>query len=705
MSRRLREQARRFEQAEDWARALELYSRAMDEEEQEESSIALLNRVGDLQVRVGDLSGAVESYEQAIESYLAADLPNNALAVCRKLERNVPGRAGVRLMMGRIRAKQGFVVDAREDFVAYAEMQLSQGDPDEALRSLEEFASLAPDDVELLVLLAEQLQRSDETERAVARLHEARAVALRSGDEEQARQIGERLEELSDGSPAAAAIQAEGLERDRDEPPEAVSTVDDVNELESALDGGIAFESTTLGGDEVPEDLEPLPGLESTAEVVDAVSEAGVDDLPSGPSLDAIEPESELDDTPSFAALEGTVFTLDEEPADAGGGEEDAPDLEQAEDGGGPFELPLLASYDEAPDHGTEDDDSWRATAHPPNEAPPEQELSAPEEIDLIRAAGPDSDDQTPRTAEEWRALGVFFFREGRDAEARDALERAYSAFGSAGEPELAMRVVRELIFHEPDQIEHHQRLVEYAHETKDRTLIVPAYLELAELLVRSGASRKAEAVFGQVLALDPRNPRAREALARLADGDRPEPPGGGDANRTRDYVNLGGLVLEEGEAQSFRWKVPTLDPSGDEDADFARMLSQFKEKVSQNVPSDDAEAHYDLGSAYRDMGLLDEAIAEFQQAIRAHPRHVAAYEMLGKSFLDQGQPQMALRALGRVLQLDHSVEDELLGIYYYLGIANEEVGNPETAREFYERVFSLDINFRDVTERLRELR
>jgi tetratricopeptide (TPR) repeat protein len=104
-------------------------------------------------------------------------------------------------------------------------------------------------------------------------------------------------------------------------------------------------------------------------------------------------------------------------------------------------------------------------------------------------------------------------------------------------------------------------------------------------------------------------------------------------------------------------------------------------------------------------MGLLDEAISEFQMALRADGRHLPTYEVLGEAFLDKGEPQATIRALDRAVRIPHDVEDELLGIYYYLGRAHEELGNRDSAREFYERTFALDINFRDVTERLRQLR
>lgn len=169
--------------------------------------------------------------------------------------------------------------------------------------------------------------------------------------------------------------------------------------------------------------------------------------------------------------------------------------------------------------------------------------------------------------------------------------------------------------------------------------------------------------------------------------------------------MDLGSLVLDDQPERTTRWFVPAEEPSGDEEADFARMLSQFKAKVAENLAGDDATGHYDLGAAYREMGLLQEAIAEFQQSLRANPRSLGTFEMLGQCFLDEGQPEVAIRTLNRALALGFDVEDDLLGIYYYLGKSHQSLGNSEMAREFYEKVFSLDINFMDVTERLRALR
>jgi tetratricopeptide (TPR) repeat protein len=302
-------------------------------------------------------------------------------------------------------------------------------------------------------------------------------------------------------------------------------------------------------------------------------------------------------------------------------------------------------------------------------------------------------------------------------SETERALERAAEEAGSerrrppstpeeaiaAGDLSGAEGMIRDLMAREPTELSHRQRLVEVAYRRGDPRAQAEAYVELARCLERGGSAAQAEGVYQQALHLDPENAAARAALA---ESGRSVAADVAAVASTEDYVDLGSLIFgDEQEEKSTRFLVEYEEPTGDEQADFARMLSQFKAKIAQNVAADDVRAHHDLGTAYKEMGLLDEAIEEFQAALRASRDHLPTYELLGQCFLAKGQPEAALKSLQRALALPIDVEDELLGIYYFLGRAYERTGDKESAVEYYDRVFSLDINFMDVTERLRALR
>src|SRR5258708_8893785 len=87
---------------------------------------------------------------------------------------------------------------------------------------------------------------------------------------------------------------------------------------------------------------------------------------------------------------------------------------------------------------------------------------------------------------------------------------------------------------------------------------------------------------------------------------------------------------------------VDEQEPTGDEDADFADMLKKFKQGVAENVDAEDYQSHYDLAIAFKEMGLLDEAIAGFQRALGSKSNRLPTYEALGECFMEKGQPKMA---------------------------------------------------------------
>jgi len=171
------------------------------------------------------------------------------------------------------------------------------------------------------------------------------------------------------------------------------------------------------------------------------------------------------------------------------------------------------------------------------------------------------------------------------------------------------------------------------------------------------------------------------------------------------DYVDLSELlgIGEEGEKET-RWFIEESEPTGDEDRDFAELLSQFKEKLAEHIAHDDAGAHYDLGIAFKEMGLLDEAISEFQVALRGNGHRLKILEELGHCFFLKNHHNVAIKVLKRALELETDDELEMIGVYYYLGRAFEEQGQPEQARDAYERVVGLDINFQDVADRMARL-
>jgi tetratricopeptide (TPR) repeat protein len=291
---------------------------------------------------------------------------------------------------------------------------------------------------------------------------------------------------------------------------------------------------------------------------------------------------------------------------------------------------------------------------------------------------------------------------------------------------DLAASVAEEIARIDPHVVKHHQKRVEYAFRTNDRPRLIEAYLALADALVESDQGEKARAVYQRVLDLAPDDIRAQaalEALGPLRPEPVPEPPrperrpalpgraavtpprarktipAGADA--TDSFVNLGDWLRSQEGPKDTRMVVAEEEPSGDEEADFQDMLRKFKQGVAENVEEEDHQSHYDLGIAFKEMGLLDEAIAEFQKALRSPTNRVAAYEALGQCFVEKEQYPIAATVLGRALNEKGVADDKLVGVLYLLGRAEEAMNHNADALAHYHRVFVVDIQFRDVAARI----
>lgn len=656
----LKEQARRFEQNEQWDKALDLYVQAISRLDQDEHpDISLFNRAGDLSTRVGNIQAAVEQYEKAVDLYVDAQLPNNAIAVCKKVIRNLPSRHTTYLKMGQIRASQGFLTDARANFLAYAERMQGEGQIDEALRALIEFADLAPEDHEIRIALASQFEQRERVSEAVEQLTQAHQVLTRKGMEDQAQELAARIEELAPGT----AIPPPGV---------AVPAASDApGELEA-----LVFESTAIAPAEQTAEVELGEFSLDHGTDDESEDEETTGEVPAG---DPVEEFAAVDSGESSSEIEEGSFEIDD-----GAGDEE-PETDEVDetivDDDSP--LPMLQFDDD------EEDEEEESEEESEDEEPLVLEVS-----DAAVDEASEAEDAIEDAMEEAVADAV-----DEKAEVEEAVAEHHRLFED-GDIAGAIDSLRTLIDSEPDVGGHRQRMVEYAFRLDDPSALASAYLGLAQCLQRAGSDTQARSVFEQVLQSDPENAEAKAALGQeAAESEEVKEVASSD-----DYVDLGALLLGD-EEKSTRMVVAYEEPTGDEEADFKRMLSQFREKVAENIDADDVSAHYDLGTAYKEMGLIDEAIGEFQQALRASADHLPTYEMLGQTFIEKGEFEAAIRSLTRALDMPHEVEDELLGIYYYLGLSHQEIGNTELALEFFDRVFSLDINFRDVTERMRALR
>jgi tetratricopeptide (TPR) repeat protein len=173
---------------------------------------------------------------------------------------------------------------------------------------------------------------------------------------------------------------------------------------------------------------------------------------------------------------------------------------------------------------------------------------------------------------------------------------------------------------------------------------------------------------------------------------------------REEEFVDLAEWYESNRTPQSTRMVAHDEAPLNNQQKDFAEMLQKFKLGVARSVEDTDFDSHYDLGIAFREMGLMDEAISAFQKATRGSSHRVRASEALGECFIERGQPAVAATILDRVVDQGELSEDALVGVLYLLGRSAEELDKPGEASAFYQRVIAVDMGFRDAARRLSSL-
>ncbi|HSS96193.1 MAG TPA: tetratricopeptide repeat protein, partial [Terriglobales bacterium] len=152
------------------------------------------------------------------------------------------------------------------------------------------------------------------------------------------------------------------------------------------------------------------------------------------------------------------------------------------------------------------------------------------------------------------------------------------------------------------------------------------------------------------------------------------------------------------------------LDPAA---VDLSGMFSDLRNELEEDVAKsdEDPETHYNLGVAFREMGLLDEAIGELQKVCQAverghaFPQLMQTYTWLAQCFLDKGVPEAAIRWYQQALKIPNIDAESATALHYELGSSFELANNKPEALKHFLQVYGSNIDYRDVAERIKALK
>ena len=146
-------------------------------------------------------------------------------------------------------------------------------------------------------------------------------------------------------------------------------------------------------------------------------------------------------------------------------------------------------------------------------------------------------------------------------------------------------------------------------------------------------------------------------------------------------------------------------DALGSDVIDVDAVFAQFKKGVEEQVGADDTDTHFDLGIAYKEMGLFTDAVVEFELAMASPGRACLCHTMVGLCFAEQDEFAEAIGHFKKGLYAERKTEREELGLFYEIGHAYERLGDVQEALYYFQKATRMDPQFRGVRTRVERLR
>lgn len=230
--------------------------------------------------------------------------------------------------------------------------------------------------------------------------------------------------------------------------------------------------------------------------------------------------------------------------------------------------------------------------------------------------------------------------------------------------------------------------------------------LEEAEFYVARGMHDDAKGLLLDQWNRTPNHPLLRERLEEL--GINPEasaarrvsrppstrpPDENYDVGSSLDALNL-----------ASRRPGPPEEELTEQQVDVDQVFAKFKAGVKQQVSEGDSGTHYDLGVAYKEMGLLKDAIGEFELAARDPAKECMCFNMIGTIHLELGDLELAADAYLKGLGARSKTVEQEMNLYYDLGVIYEMTSNKEEALYYLKKIARRDPGYRDVQEKIAAL-
>jgi tetratricopeptide (TPR) repeat protein len=714
--------------------------------------LTTLNMLGDLYVRSNKKEEAVSCFERIAEHYSAQEFNLKAIAMYKKIERLRPRDPIIAFKLAELYASQGLVHDARAQYLVVADAYTRSGDNKRALEILHKIADLDPNNTEIRLKLADgYLKENMRRESAAAfvqaanRFHQigsqdqaldaySKALQLVRDDREALRGLLET--HIARGTAFEAAEVLERVVETREEDNELVSMLARAY-LEAEDPKGAEKATTLLMAQDASNYTQFLPvtrlylklgEVDETIRILSTIIERMLAGREERELLEIV--NQVLDRNPDHVAalrmlvrinwwqrdmdaLRSSLERLAESAEASELVDEEryaltqlvrlAPDEQRYLD-----RLNLLGGLQE------ESAEDFAPLPEPESDVPQFENFAVVQDEDEIAPAAPVVADEFETNAAATFSDPTASFADLSEQSFADLNDDESAPFATSKNDfqEVDFSIVTPVDApaagaseDAPAEGAKHQDMMRQELESVD-FYIAQGYSDIAvdtlEMLERQFGPHPDIQARREKLATRDQQPAAAEVFEF----------GGTEevtATPVTETITFGDESAYESLVGDGGNNVGTAKPAID--AGLAELFEEFRAAEEGDEVREDYETHYNMGTAYKEMDLMDEAIQEFQTSVSlvkpsdGTSRFLQCCNMLGHCFIQKGMPEAAVLWFKKGLQAPGHSEDEYQALRYELASAYEQLGDLKQARDFYTEVYGVDVSYREVAEKLSQLR
>jgi tetratricopeptide (TPR) repeat protein len=206
-----------------------------------------------------------------------------------------------------------------------------------------------------------------------------------------------------------------------------------------------------------------------------------------------------------------------------------------------------------------------------------------------------------------------------------------------------------------------------------------------ADFYSQYGFKDQAAKLYESLLRISPDNSEVREKLNALKSSAKPE---------------VAPADLTEAEEA-----VQQAQPQTIVDSDVKDIFKQFKEGFAKSIDDKDSETHYNMGIAYKEMGILEDAIKEFQISLKDPKRERQSISMIALCHIDMGNYPEAVKEFNKIISAMSPGDEAYLDTAYDLATAYMKNKDYDNALKLFVEIHTKDSGFRDAAQHIESLK